>query len=104
MIRGTAILADTSARHSGSDFLIRNLDINDFVNDYAHSVECFRLRNRAWETVKDKTVCTVVLSKSFLDDADNDIIGNKLTRIHEGLCLEAHLRALCEGFTDYIAR
>ena len=39
-----------------------------------------------------------------MDDADNDIIRHELPRVNKGFCLQAHLRALFEGFPDDVAR
>ena len=103
VIRRTAGFADASAGHSAYDVLISNLDADYSVNGYAHCIKCLSLGYGSREAVKDETVCTVILCKTLLDDADNDIIGNKLSCIDKRFCLQAHFCAVGKGFTNDIA-
>ena len=103
MIGCTAALADSSARDTLLDGLVGNEDLQNLVDLHAHFVQRFCLRHAAGKTVQNETILAVVLCNAFLQDADDDIIGDQGTAVHCSLCLDTVFGAGADCLTQHIA-
>ena len=66
-------------------------------------VERLGLRDRAREAVEDEALPGVRLLDALGDDADHDVVGDELARLHDGLGLEADRRAGRDGRAQHVA-
>ena len=62
------------------------------------------LRNGARKSVEQKAPCAIGLGNALFDEVDDEIVADKLTRIHHRLGLYAQRSACLDGSTQHIAR
>ena len=66
-------------------------------------VEIQRLLRRARKPIENKAVRCVRLCESLADDAEHDVVGDEIARVHDALGLLAEARAGGHGFAQHIA-
>ena len=52
--------------------------------------------------VENEAVLGVRLVNAGIDDADDDIVGDQLARLHDRLCLKSDLRARGDGGAEHV--
>ena len=103
MICCTASLADTSAGNTLLNGFVGNEDLQNLVDLHAHFVQCLGLRHAAGKTVQNEAILAVVLCNAFLQDPDDNIVGNQSTAVHRSLCLDTIFGAGADCLTQHIA-
>ena len=101
---GCAALANASARHSGYDPIVAYVDREDCVDYDAHLLKRLSLGDRTGEAVKNKSVRASVGLKIVTDDADYDLVGDKITVLDITLGSFAELCARCHSVAKDLSR
>ena len=104
MVRAAARRVDAATRHAFDDFGVGHVDLKHEVERDAGFEERFGLRNRAGEAVEEEAVLAVGLSETFLDETDNDVVGNELALIHHGLGGKPERGAGLDGGAQHVPR
>ena len=68
-----------TAAQPGDNFLVFNTDLEYVIKPHPGINQCLRLGNRARKTVEQETIGTVILGYAFLDEGNNDVVGNEAT-------------------------
>ena len=72
----------SAAAHTFKNDLVGNGDFNNVIDGNTGFNQSFGLRNCAREAVKEETVLAVRFFQSFFDQADDDVIADQFTCIH----------------------
>ncbi len=67
-----------------------------------HPVERARLRDRAREAIEDEAVAAVGLDDPLGDDADDDLVGDEPTGVHDSLGLQTDRRFRSNGGAQHV--
>ena len=62
------------------------------------------LRQGAWKTVEQKALFAVRLLDAFLDQPNDDVIGDQITGIHDFLGFDTQWRLCLDGRPEHVAR
>ena len=103
MVAGAAAFTDPPAGQTLLNRLVRNFNIQNFMNHNAHGVERLGLRNRSGEAVQDKTVFAVLLCQPLFDNCDYNLIRNQSAAIHIGFGFLPQLGAVFQCLADNVA-
>ncbi len=81
-----------------------NRGVHRLAEAHQHLVQRLGLRNVAREAVHDETVLRIRLLQALADDAEHDLVGDQLARVHRGLGLLAQLGAGSQRLAEQVAR
>ena len=103
VIGGAAVLADAPARKSFLDRLVRDLNVDDFVDDNAHRIKCLGLRNCPREAVQHIAVFAVVLCNSLFEKPNDHFIRHEISALHILFGFEPELGAVFDSLAQDVA-
>ena len=103
VVSGAAVQAGAPAGHALHDGLVVHIDGEGAVDLYASLLERFGLGDGAGHAVEDVAVGAVALGEPFLDDADDDIVGDQRAGFDVLLGLQPHGRAVFHGRAQDVA-
>ena len=101
---GAAAGADPAAAEAAHDDLVGSLDGDHMIEADARLLQSFGLGDGAGHPVQNIALGAVGFCHPLHHDADDDLVGDQLARVHIGLSLLAHLSALLDGGTEHISR
>ena len=107
MVHPLAVLADAPARDAIEHDLAGDVEVDHEMQwgTGDDPVELPGLVQRARETVEDEAAAErTARHHRLLDDADDDLVGNELARVHETLRLETERGSLRGLRTEHVAR
>ena len=98
---------DTATLNTLYEDVIINLEFNSLVDGRVlglkHAFELLSLDIGSGETVKEHSAITLGLLGGILNETNDDLIGNKLTSVHNFLSLLAKLCALRNSVSQHIS-
>ena len=103
MVAGAAVRADPAAAHALHNRLVADLQGDHAVEDDPGLLQGLGLGDGAGHAVQNVTLGTVRLFQPLGNDADDDLIGHQLPRVHEGLGLQARGSAVLHGGAEDVA-
>ncbi len=68
-----------------------------------HGVEGLGLLEGTRETIEDETLAARGVTEGLLDAANNNLVRDEATRLHDVLDLEAHLGLLVDSLAEHVA-
>ena len=77
MIGSTAFAAKSATAQSLHNIRIRNLNVDNPVYFHTHIVKSLCLCNCTGKSVKNKSILTVILFQTLLNDADHNLVRNQ---------------------------
>mmetsp|Transcript_26849 Transcript_26849/g.42417 ORF Transcript_26849/g.42417 Transcript_26849/m.42417 type:complete len:234 (+) Transcript_26849:237-938(+) len=108
MVTTSALLVNPTSTDSLLQHRVRNLQFNDLGHARSllaqHLIQSLRLHQRAGETVQDESEFAVGFADAIPDDADDDVVGDESSSLHDGGGLETDLRFGGDGGAKHVAR
>jgi hypothetical protein len=90
--------------HTRNDLFVIHGDFDHVVDVDAGIDHGLRLGDGARETIEEEAAGAVGLGDTFLDEADDDVVRDQPTGIHDRLRLPAQLRAGLDRRTEHVSR
>ena len=72
------------------------------VDFHALVLQSLSLGQRAGHAVQDEAVLAVGLGHPVRDDAEDQLVGDQIARIHVFLCFSAQLSAIRNGLAEHV--
>ena len=102
VIAGTALGADSASGHAAFNLAVGHLNGNYMVDFHTLCLQCLCLSQRAGHAVQNEATGAIGLCHPVSDDAENQLVGNQIARVHVGFCFLAQLGAICNGLAEHI--
>ena len=103
VVNTAAGLVNTSTGDTLNDFFVIDGDFDHVIQFHAGFHQGFSLRNGARKTVEQETVGAIGLADAFLDQVDDQVIGNQTTAVHDALGDQAQFGAGLDRGTQHVA-
>src|ERR1700722_17558489 len=104
MIGASGRQVDAAARQALDDHGVRHVDLQHIVQFDAGIPHGFGLRNRAWKAIEQEAIEAIRSSNSFLDQFNDEIVGNQLANVHDFFRRGPQRRTCSDDGAKHVAR
>ena len=89
--------------HTRNNLFVSDSDFQHVIQLDTRIYQRFSLRNSARKAIKQKTIGAVILSDTFLDQTDDQIIGDQPATVHDFLDLLTQISTRLDRCTQHVA-